>query len=787
MTMSTSHLSAGNGLQTPFGESLVVGATEPAQSAVLAGTSPFVGEYYSDGRTDEDNPRAAEMVELLDELHDPEFDEALYELVDDVRQAYEQQFDVGLQDRSAHEAAAERFVASYLSGLQEEAERGLDAMAHAAEGLDPAGVTQRELDGLLGEVATGAAALSPVFEDFLGGFFNKVKKVVSKGVKLIGKFHPIAIILRKLKKLVRPLLNRVLRMALDKLPPALRPAASQLATRLLGLKAEAAEAMAPNTQLTTVDPGQVQQELDLGLASLLLAADATQGDVALAEVMSEMRSADGQGAAELPDARERFINEITELGDGEDPSPVIQNFLPAILPALRLGIQLAGRPKVVNFLAGYLAKMIQRFVGPALRRPLSQAIVDAGLRLMTLEVTEATQTRAAGAAVAGTVEDTVRQVAELDEAVLDSQPLLEAALAEAFDGAAAANFPTQLLLPELRETDVNGAWVLLPLRGRPRYKRFSQIFDARITPRTARHVKTFGGVSLDVVLRDRYGVTGPVTARARLYEAIPGSSLARVAAYEQELPEANTAAWSEMQPLTPEAAGLLFGEPGLGREIPTEFMATPRTVAAGQRFYQLAIPGTGAAPTRSTVRGRQLRRSTRLSVSFRFKADEIRVRLYLSEADAQAIAAKVARGSSEAAALARMLFVRVQAGVQEAMSGRFPRRIRFVHESVPQDYQQGTTASRLPEPLRRWLCRTLLRWLHATLTAGFLEQHGRRLADAAANAADGVTILITFAHPPGMKLIDQALRGRLPSLAELVLGTGAAPTATTVITPGHRR
>ncbi|MGE5764777.1 MAG: hypothetical protein ACM3ZF_13155, partial [Mycobacterium leprae] len=472
--------------------------------------------------------------------------------------------------------------------------------------------------------------------------------------------------------------------------------------------------------------------------------------------------------------------------------PVIQNFLPAVLPALRLGIKLVGRPKVVAYLAKYLARMIQRFVGPEASKPLSQAIVDAGLRLMTLEVTPEVEARAAGGALAGTVEDTVRRVTELDETVLDSQPLLEAAMTETFDAAATGNFPSELLVPELREAEVNGTWLLLPLRGRPRYKRFSRVLDTRLTPMLGRHIRTFGGTTLDVVLRDRHGVTGPVTARARLYEAIPGSSLAHIVGYEQEGGGLGPAglgpvAWPELHPLTPEAAGLLFREPDLGRQVPQEYQSHPDLIAAGQRFYQLEIPGSRPVPAPTAPGGRSIRRSTRLKISFRFKPEEIRVRLFLSEADAQTLAAKVAQGPTAARPLTRMLLTTIDAGVREALSGRYPRRIRFVHEAVPQDYLHGTAVAGLPERLRRWLATLLMRWLHAAVTEGFLERHGRRLADAAANAADGITVVITFIGPPGMKHVAQALRGQLPSLKDLALPAGAPPQATVDIVPGYQQ
>ena len=544
---------------TPFAEYLVTATEADAEPSASEGQTPFVTEYFTGEEDEQGDPRAAEMVQLLDELYDAEFDELLYELVDDVQHAYQQQFESEYFDPASQDLAAERFVSGYLSGLQEETERHVDEMMQAAAERDPAGMTERELDNFLAQFEVRDTGLSPLFEDFLGKWVGKIKNVVKQGVKLAAKLSPIHMVLRRLKRLVKPLLNRVLRFALDKLPPALRPAASQLANRLLGkLQSEANDASAQPAEPAAADVSQLQWEFDLGAASLLMATDDTESEVALAETVTEMGRTEPDTLAELHQARERFISEINELGEGEDPAPVIQNFLPAVLPALRLGIKLAGRPRVVNFLAKMLAKMIQRFVGREASRPLSKAIADAGLRLLTLEVTPEVTSRAAGSAMATTIEDTVRRVAELDETVLDSQSLLEAAAADAFDAAAAGNFPAELLLPELREAE-SGAWVLFPLRGRPRYKRFTQTLDAQINPMLARHIRTFGGSTLDVVLRDRYGITGPVAARARLYEAIPGSSLARIATHEQEIAGSGQTppqSWSEFHPLTPEAAGL---------------------------------------------------------------------------------------------------------------------------------------------------------------------------------------------------------------------------------------
>ena len=105
--------------------------------------------------------------------------------------------------------------------------------------------------------------------------------------------------------------------------------------------------------------------------------------------------------------------------------------MPALIGALRLGIKLIGRPKIVGFLAKYLAKLIQRWVGPKLSQPLSNAIVDTGLRLISLEspdiLGELDEAGAAQTALVGVIEDTVRRLAEAESFVLEDEALMELA------------------------------------------------------------------------------------------------------------------------------------------------------------------------------------------------------------------------------------------------------------------------------------------------------------------------------------------------------------------------
>src|SRR5439155_26812035 len=182
-----------------------------------------------------------------------------------------------------------------------------------------------------------------------------------------------------------------------------------------------------------------------------------------------------------------------ELKDSEDPTPPVANFLPSLIPVLKIGLKLAGRQRVVDFLANFLGKLIQKFVGPQYAPPLSKAIVDAGLRLLQLETTAEGESKSGASAVASTVEETVRRVAALPDYVLDNQELLEGATLEAFEQAAANNLPPVLSedtyrnRPELREHR-RGFWY----RCGHRYKkRLGPKFVARISPYRVASLETF--------------------------------------------------------------------------------------------------------------------------------------------------------------------------------------------------------------------------------------------------------------------------------------------------------
>ena len=222
---------------------------------------------------------------------------------------------------------------------------------------------------------------------------------------------------------------------------------------------------------------------------------------------------------------------------------------------------------------------------------------------MSLEAPE-DETRLATSAVAATVEETVARVASLPDYVLDNEELLEGFTLEAFEQAAAANLPalfseaTYRRRPDLLEGSVNAAWLMFPLR-RPRYKRCSRTFNVTLTPHMAEAIQSFEDTPLADHLQDQLGLPEgeDVEAEVRLYEVLPGSTVADIARGESETPGLGTsdeAALSQLHPLTHEAASVLLGRPALGRRLPPGVHV--RAVFPGQRLYHLAIRGRVPVP-----------------------------------------------------------------------------------------------------------------------------------------------------------------------------------------------
>lgn len=744
-----------------------VAATAPGKTFAPAPAveSPFVTEYA--GEEGEYGPQAEEFASLASEFYDPEFEEALEDLVNEASAVAEQQPSFESEDPAQLRLESERALRDYLEPLAEATEAMLDRLTVGLGDRDISQLSEAELDAVMEQLAPTDGGLSPAFEGFLGGMLKKARKAVHGA---LSKVMPHKIILNRLKGLVRPLLERVLRGAIDKLPVAVRPIAQQLAKHFLGSAlggdggpGAKASARKPGRrsrkkgELAAADSSEIQDELDAQLAGYLVQGEDFERAAAVEQAVADQEGPTGDPIRELEQARSDFARQVTALDESEDPRPVVEQFVPAILAALKLGIRVIGRPKVVNFLAGMVAKLISKYVGKQQAVTLSRGLVDVGLRLVSLEAAEDPAPVVAGYTLASTVEDTVNRLVDTaPESAWEDEAVFEGYVAEAFQQAASAHFPDPMIRPELHEAEqASGAWVALPERTRRKlYKKYSRVLEVTITPQVAAAVRTFRGTLLRDFLRNRLGISTEksVQARAHLYEAIPGTRLALIAMSEKKVPGLGNPrrdAWSLIQPLTPDAAGLLLKEPGLGRPVDAQFLARRGRVGVGQRFYFLEIQG---ARVRMAPRGRNRAagpaRTSTTSVVLDLPKRQLRVFVYYSEADGQELVGHMKRKLPLSALLTAL---RAKIDITKIGTGDRVGGIRIIHETMPEAEGLG---DQLKGKLFEWLLDVLRRELEARYDRFAAEfQKALEVRDA-----DGVSVIIVFQAPPLLERVRAMLK-----------------------------
>jgi len=541
-------------------------------------SSPF-GAGFTTG--DEGEAERAQWAALVDGLADDSFDEALESLVGEVAGRHLHSMSAwGSHGDGAARASHE--TADWVGEIAATSDRFLEHLESQYVDRSPESVTQESLAESMSQFAA-ANPLDSASEQFLGGLVSKAlnaaKSVAKAGLSAVGKLLPMGKLFGLLRQLVQPLLKRVLQKAINLLPASARGPATELARRF-GV-AEASEH----------DSG-LAAEFDAQLAAALVAPNeaAAEEVIAEAEAMSSAPTVDP--LTQLDAARARLTRQLAEAEPGRPPTEQLEQFIPAVMaamPLVRAGLKIVGRERVKTFLATALANLIKGYIGPVAAKSLAPHIVDTGLRLLKLE---AESNDLAGAeALVDTLEATVATVAQLPESAIADPLRLESEVAEAFSDAAARLLPHEVLRPDLETFETDEAegeaagWVLMPARlgGCRRYRKFGRVFDISISRPQARAI-----ILGEDTLEDRLLETGverwPVTAEAHLYEAILGTQLGHLAAFEGD---GAAAAVGEFEELTPQTAAILAGRPGLGRAV--GLAGAP--VAPGQRFFRLVVPG----------------------------------------------------------------------------------------------------------------------------------------------------------------------------------------------------
>jgi hypothetical protein len=740
---TTTEASEGQGAQSEDRES--AGAVSPESRPASPAMSPFgaLRSYELGGAQAREWEDAAH--ELLTELEDEDFTDALESLVDEA--AARHTVDLTSWSTVPSPAESRALLEAWIEPLAAEAERSLDTLAEQLSGVDPASITEAELSELLDGTAEVPAMGSEVFEQFLGSLLRKAKSfakgaigVVKKGIEVVGKILPIDMILGRLKGYVQTLLRGVLQTAIARLPENVQPIARTVASKL-GIGEITGETVTSESDgHEGGSPAMLAENFDAQLVGLLTddRGEAEGGDHE-AEAEAD-READAQ--RELDDARARLAEQLVALSPGESAAPAVQQFLPALLaarPLIKMALGIIGRDRIINFVADRIASLIQGLVGADPARQLARPLVDLGFKALGLEA-PANPGLLAGEALTATVEGTMERLMELPSEAFTDELQLESALQSAFAEAAAAAVPDRFLRQDLPEREVaaggSGVWILMPRPARPhyRYRRYSRVFVIPVSRQVARAIPWSGGGTLETHLLDRGVRAWPAPAEIRVYETLPGAELGHLAQGESPGGPAAEQA-QEYQPLTPETAGLLLGEPGLGRRMAVRggWRGYGRSAAGGhrpvpgRRFVHVR-PVAGPGGLRPAVR--RPRRLVTFSLALSGSSPHVRVRLRLSERQGQELAAKLTPATpGQPADLAGALTL-----LQDHYKLTLPARIagRLVRRGLqPDTAKAAATAGQI------------IAGVSAALST-MLKERPHLIAAAVRDPADGITITVTF-------------------------------------------
>jgi hypothetical protein len=743
-------------------------ATSPfAAASLLAETPPTmaIGETFTE-RTittpfaealasfDEADLEAEAFDALRSEFEDDDFREALEVLTDETAARHLTSTGTWGQESEAF-ALASSEAEQWMETVAAAADRMLGELeAHFGDRPADSG-SAAEIDAVVGFPSfehTIPGNPIDAQEQFLKKLIGKVKtvvkgvaKVVKKGIGAVTKLLPLGKLFGFLKKLVRPLLERVLQKAIGKLPTALQPVATKLAGHFAKSPAAgtsagtpapdvgppAADAPAPDAPEGESPWGaeSLADNFDARLAEAILAPNDAAAGGLLGESEAAVRGMagfveDGPVTA-LDVGRQRLARQLLEAEPGRPPTAEMEEFIPVVMAAMKLiklGVKVIGRKRVVDFVAKLLATLIQGMVGAPAAKQLSTHIADAGLRLLGLEAERAADGMLGAEALVATTEDTIREVLSMPTASLENELLLEAAVQEAFSAAAVRHFPAEVLRPDLVESETDGErgfWMMFPRATAPhyRYKKYTVIQPVQITQPLARSVTFADGETLEDRLLEAGARSWPIPGEVHFYELLPAGEYGHLAAFELEGEATSYGdAAQEFEELSP------------SRPLPIRH---PRDSGPGGAPGPERSRRPGTRAFRLKVRGLPLRPRPPIGLRLDLTAakPELRVQLRISERNAHELVADLEKKRLvQVVATVRKL---VGPPVRQALAARLHRKLA----------KHGITLSegagpKLADALAEAMTRAVAKELPAAAAA---------LTTAAKDPAPGVTLTFAFA------------------------------------------
>lgn len=775
--------------------------------------SPFQKTYESEGINHKISPYAEEYVSLLGELDDNEFHESLYELAYEMENSWQSKISDELAMGQQYKPFAIKQARIYYSPIMREVDNIFDKAEQHYSGNDLSDHSELEVDMFFETLELKNDSLTPIQEQFLGKLIKKVKSVVKKGVSIakkgisvVGKFLPINIILNKLKALIKPLLEKVITSLITKLPRRLQPYAQSLAKKYLNLEQEDERYFEMN------EYESLQLEFDNSIVQLFFTSDEHEADQQLMEYensIENLERIEGYESNENPEqnldfAKERFISELKNLKPDDDPTPVIERFLPvaimALKPIIKMAISMVGRDKIINFMAGLLSSLVRKYVPEDVAKPLAASIIDLGMKAIGFEVYELNSTNVAYEAIANTIEETIAGMNEMESSQIENPEQLTLQLYESFEKAAAKNFPPSYIKPSLRPSRQRGMWINKPRKSPLKYyKKFSHIYEVNLDISTLSKIKTFRSVPILQFVKDKYGieVTSSLKARVHLYELGSTGRLSSISHHEN-LPGLNPnvpRGFVQFGPLTQEASNLLLNEPNLGTNFDDRSLSSRYRVKPGQRFYYLEIDGarlrhpqTASKQINTSIpRPKQLEsRSADVQAVLDFTKSEIKVNYYFSEEEAKSIVDKIAK--NDVLGIGSAIKSSIHGLAKDILKDHISSKVKIIHEAMPEMYLESETdildhfsLKSLGQKIGTGVINRLVEKLTELISSKaynaivvFMKARSKEFVDAQGLPEDGVTLTIKWKNISGMvtiKSIISAIKGNLtlPNLADLKL------------------
>ncbi|MEM6343943.1 MAG: hypothetical protein AAF927_08685 [Bacteroidota bacterium] len=713
-----------------------------APTAAMEASSPFMAEFEAFAGEDSIDVKKAEQEELINELFDEEFEDALEDLA---HQAYQfRESTITSSHNSGNNRYAEQLIQAEFSPLLNEVDRLHDHYVDMAEKYDAGELDEIGFESLLEQYEPIFMQESPQYDYFfkrirkaVGKVAKKAKKAVKKAVSFAKKIG-LGPILRRLKGIVKKFLKGFLNRAMRKIPRSLRPLAEKLRKRYLKMETPAME-----------EEGPLQEELNFAVAELLTAKSQAEMDHNMELFMQEMDEPVEESEEEvLERAREQLVQNLSELEEGGDPEPAVEQFVSAVMIGLKWAIRIIGKKRVKKFLVRILSGIARRYIGSANARRLSSFIVDQGFKLLRLELSEGELMNMNHEVVALTLQETLLDVAQLPDHILENESLLEGYTIEAFEKAARTNLPDMLSErvyrkhPRLRESAKHKLmWQARRKRnGRmARYKKMNKEMEVELSPLLMDEIKTHKGLSLSQYLRDSMGVdvNDTVVAKAHLFELMPGGNLMEIAEEEAMIGGASRLGKYQLHPLTSTAAGLLFGEPNVSCKAKGKCLSAGRRGKRGHRYYYLQIKQKMPQMYKLTDGTMALRKPSFTRLQFHFPGSVIKLTQFLSEADSQSINTLLRNGQQgRGLAMANLILAQ---GIERSF--RFPEngQLMMVHPLVLPGPRSAYALNFIPAALQKAIKERLIESTQQAL-AEYLQLNGGDFDREIGREEDGVSL-----------------------------------------------